>query len=294
MLKTSYRACENIARERARNFYYAFTVFPKAKRQAICAMYAFMRYCDDISDSDNPSGTKLGALDAWRSALDNAVAGNYGQDAILPAFHHTVSTFNIPSKYFHELIDGAQMDLSINRYQTFDELYQYCYRVASVVGLVCLHIFGFNDDRAMKHAEHCGIAFQLTNILRDIKEDAERDRIYLPQEDLERFDVSEENLLNGVMDNRFHNLMRFQVQRAKDYYAKASPLVSLIDTASRPGLTAMVGIYSSLLDRIEDRGYDVFSSRVALSTKEKLGIAARSMLLSRPNGRDSVSSDTEM
>lgn len=293
-LKASYRACEDIARERARNFYYAFTVLPKAKRRAICAMYAFMRYCDDISDSRGPGGSKYDALDSWRSALEAALHGEYGNSPIMEAFHDAVRHFSIPPEYFHELIDGAQMDLSINRYQSFDDLYSYCYRVASVVGLVCIHIFGFHDQAAKDYAECCGVAFQLTNILRDVKEDAERDRIYIPLDDLETFGYSENDLINGVVNDKFHNMMRFEVRRTRDFYLKAKPLIHLIDRASRPGLAAMIGIYSSLLDRIEERGYNVYIERVALSTKEKLRIAARSMLWSRTDGREPVLTDIQM
>lgn len=293
-LKASYRACETIARRRARNFYYAFTVLPKAKRRAICAMYAFMRYCDDISDSDDTGTSKTGALRQWRLALDDALNGHYGQSQILAGFHDAVKKFRIPENYFYELIDGAEMDLSINRYERFEDLYQYCYRVASVVGLVCIHIFGFHDQMAKVYAESCGVAFQLTNILRDIKEDAERNRIYIPQVDLATFGYSEEDLKNGVVDSRFRNLMRYEVNRARNYYHRSKPLIHLVDVTSRPGLAAMIGIYSTLLERIESRNYDVFSSRVKLSTKEKLGIAARSMLWSRSSQEEPVLTDVHI
>lgn len=285
-LRASYRACEQISKQCARNFYYAFAVLPKAKRQAICAIYAFMRYCDDISDGDNPEFSKFDALQAWRSALTDAMVGSYEQSEILPAFHDTIRTFKVPEEYFHELIDGAQMDLSVNRYRTFDDLYRYCYRVASVVGLVCIQVFGFKEDAARVYAEYEGIAFQLTNILRDVKEDADRNRIYLPQEDLDRFGYTEQDLLANVYDERFRELMKFEVARAREYYEKARPLVDTVDIASRAGLVAMVGIYSTLLDRIEERRYDVFRERVTLSSREKLGIAARSLIWSRPNGRE--------
>lgn len=287
ILRESYDVCERIARRRARNFYYAFAVLPKAKRRAICAVYAFMRYCDDISDSENPPKSKYEALQRWRVALDSALAGNYGRSKIMMGFHDAVKRFNIPPRYFHDLIDGAEMDLSINRYRTFDDLYQYCYRVASIVGLVCIHIFGFRGEAAIEYAENCGIAFQLTNILRDIKEDAERNRIYIPEEDLEAFGYSQDDVLNGVMDDRFVRLMEFEVNRAKDYYHRGMPLLNLVDVTSRPGLAAMIGIYSGLLGRIEDRGYDVFSERVALSTKEKLSIATKAAL-TRPDRREPV------
>lgn len=277
-LKESFQACELIARKRARNFYYAFTVLPKAKRQAICSMYAFMRYCDDIADSDNPPSSKVEALHRWRLGLSNALNGNYGQSRIMPAFHDSVRRFNIPEIYFHELIDGAEMDLSINRYQTFDELYQYCYKVASVVGLVCIHIFGFKDEVAKSYAESCGIAFQLTNILRDVMEDADSGRIYLAREDMAAFNYSDEDLAGRVFDERFRSLMAFETERARSYYQKGEQLLRYVDSVSRPCLATMIGIYSSLLDKIEVKGYDVFSQRVALTSMEKLAIAARSTI----------------
>lgn len=288
-LKASYAACEAIAKERAGNFYYAFSVLPKAKRRAICAVYAFMRYCDDISDSERTCMSKMDGLAEWRSALDRAMVGDYGQSAILPAFHDAIRTFRIPDIYFRELIEGATMDLSINRYLTFEKLYEYCYKVASVVGLVCIHIFGFNGDMARRYAEYNGIAFQLTNILRDVREDSERDRIYLPLEDLAAAGYTEEDLLAGVMDDRFKTLMQFEVGRARGYYDMGAALVNHVDLASRPGLTAMIGIYHAILDRIEERGYDVFSERIALTKSEKLGIAARSVFTWRTNGRETTS-----
>jgi len=286
-LKDSYRECEKIAKSRAKNFYYAFSVLPKPKRRAICAMYAFMRYCDDISDGDERLGdSKESGLKQWRNALTSAMEGEYGNSAIMPAFHDAILQFGIPVGYFHELIDGAEMDLSINRYGTFEDLYKYCYRVASVVGLVCIYIFGFKDEEAKVYAESCGIAFQLTNVLRDVKEDAERNRIYLPLEDLNKFGYSEDDLLHGVMDDRFRALMKFEVDRAAEFYERSTPLLSMVDPGSRPGLCALIGIYSTLLHRIEETGYDVLSCRVALSTKEKLSIAAKSFLGGRPSGSE--------
>lgn len=290
LLRQSYRECEEIARKRARNFYYAFTVLPKTKRQAMCAMYAFMRYCDDVSDSADPTGSRRNDLKRWRSALDSALVGDYRSNRIMTAFHDTVRTFGIPVEYFYELIEGAEMDLCTTRYATFEDLYEYCYRVASAVGLVCIHIFGFCGTSAKQYAEYCGVAFQLTNILRDIKEDADRGRIYIPQEDLSAFGYSEDDLLQGILDDRFRDLMRFQVARARDYYDRGMPLVEQIDPISRPGLLAMIGIYASILDRIEQKGYDVFSQRIGLSVKEKLAIAAHSALLGRSDWRQIISS----
>src|ERR1051326_8026848 len=195
-LEQSYEYCRHVAKTQARNFYYSFTVLPPEKRAAMCAIYAFMRYSDDLTDDASLSSNRTDQLKEWRTALDKAFAGEYGNSKILPAFHDTAVKYEIPKRFFHELIDGEEMDLVKTRYETFDELYSYCYHVASVVGFVCIHVWGFSGgDAAYEPAEACGIAFQLTNILRDLKEDAERGRIYLPQEDLSRFGYSEEDLV---------------------------------------------------------------------------------------------------
>ncbi len=281
-LARSYEYCRQVARTQARNFYYSFTVLPPEKRAAMCAIYAFMRYSDDISDEAAEDRSKESQLASWREALDRAFDGDYGDSLILPAFHDTALRHAIPKRFFHELIDGAEMDLTTTRYQTFEDLHRYCYRVASVVGFVCIHVWGFTGgEAAYEPAEACGLAFQLTNILRDIKEDAGRGRIYLPLEDLRRFGYSEEELLQGVTDERFHALMRFEVERAREYYEKALPLVPLIDPVSRPTFIIMYRIYRGLLDRIEHQGYDVFAHRARLSTARKMGIVAQAWLGSR-------------
>src|SRR5579872_4864945 len=202
-LERSYEYCKHVAKTQARNFYYSFTVLPPEKRAAMCAVYAFMRYSDDISDEAALTAGKHDQMRRWREALDRAFEGDYGDSPILPAFHDTTQRYAIPKRFFYELIDGAEMDLTRTRYETFDDLYGYCYHVASVVGFVCIHIWGFaGGESTYAPAEACGVAFQLTNILRDVKEDAERGRIYLPLEDLRRFDYSEEDLLRGVTDQR--------------------------------------------------------------------------------------------
>src|SRR5882724_2954010 len=185
-LAESYSFCRNVARTRAKNFYYSFVLLPSEQRNAMCAIYAFMRYCDDLSDE--PGATRE-PLERWRIALDRALAGRYDAHPTLPAFHDTVQRYKIPAQYFHEMIDGVSSDLQPRRIQTFDQLYRYCYQVASVVGLTTIHIFGFDSREALPLAEKCGVAFQLTNILRDVREDVERGRIYLPQDDLKRFGV---------------------------------------------------------------------------------------------------------
>ena len=278
-LAVSYRAAERVARRRARNFYYSFVVLPPEKRRALCAVYAFMRYCDDISDGAATVENKRVMLDRWRQKLGAVLKGDYRGSDIFPAFHDTVRRFSIPENYFHWVIDGAEMDLRIDRYETFEELYRYCFNVASSVGLVCLHVFGYTEERAKKYAECCGIAFQLTNILRDVKEDAAMGRIYLPGEDLKRFGYTPEELKQGILDERFRRLMTFETERASDYYAQARHLLPLIERTSRPALWAMMEIYGRILRKIVRRQYDVFGRSVQLSNPEKVSIALMALAL---------------
>ncbi len=276
-LIASYQCAEEVARKRARNFYYSFIVLPPEKRRAICAVYSFMRYSDDVSDGSASVYDKRQLLQRWRAHLNAGLAGDFGQNPILPAFHDSVRRFSIPDQYFHWIIDGAEMDLTQTRYQTFEDLYRYCFHVASAVGLVCLQIFGYRDERARKYAEYCGIAFQLTNILRDIKEDAQMDRVYIPRDDLDRFHYDISALKNGTADRRFLGLMAFETERAREYYEKGRKLLPLIDRSSRPALWAMVEIYSRILNKIVHHGFDVFRHRARLSIPEKTGIALRAL-----------------
>lgn len=276
-LAASYRRAEAVARSRARNFYYSFVALPPEKRRALCAVYAFMRYCDDISDGAAALDDKRKMLALWRSQLSAVARGEFDGSPILPAFHDTVERFAIPAEYFHYVIDGAEMDLTIDHYETFDDLYRYCFNVASAVGLVCLQIFGYEDDRARNHAECCGIAFQLTNILRDVKEDATMGRVYLPAEDLERFGYSADDLRRGVFDDRFRSLMAHEADRAGHYYAQARGLLPLVEAPSRPALWAMIEIYERLLKKIVRRRFDVFGEGIHLSSPEKAAIALRAL-----------------
>lgn len=277
-LNASYKSAESMARGRS-NFYYAFTVLPTEKKRAFCAVYAFMRCCDDISDGDTGLEHKRKMLHDWRSQLDAVYSGNNGNSAILPAFRDTVHNFAIPVEYFHWIIDGAEMDLDITRYETFEDLYKYCFKVASAVGLVCLNIFGFREERAKEYAEQCGVAFQLTNILRDIQEDSDRGRIYLPLEDLKKFDYTADDLQHSVYDERFRKLMRYEAERAREYYSAARKLLPLVEEASKPALWAMIEIYERILNRIVQRQFDVFSSRVRLAGIEKTAIAMKALVM---------------
>jgi phytoene synthase len=271
-----------VARTKARNFYYSFLALPRAKRRALCAIYAFMRFTDDISDRQGDGSQKAADLNLWREALDNALAGDYSASLILPAFHDTVRLYAIPREYFDELIAGAEMDLRVSRYPVFAETYRYCYRVASVVGLVCIQVFGLRDradlQRARELAECCGVAFQLTNILRDLKEDAAAGRVYLPLEDLDAFGYSVEELSAGAVNEAFLDLMRFQVGRARAFYDRARELLSLIAPDSRPALWAMMEIYRGILGEIERQGYNVFAHRIGLGAATKWRILLRAWL----------------
>jgi 15-cis-phytoene synthase len=278
-ITTSYRRAQAVARRRARNFYYSFIVLPPSKRRSMCAVYAFMRYCDDISDGTASVESKRVALQAWREQLKTAVSENKQSDSIFPAFRDSLERFSIPVEYFSWIIDGAEMDLTVDSYETFADLYRYCFNVASAVGLVCLQIFGYQEESAKKYAEYCGIAFQLTNILRDIKEDAGMGRIYLPREDLERFHYAPMDLQRGIADERFRNLMTFEADRAAGYYAQARKLLPLVETVSRPALWAMIEIYSSILKKIVRRNYNVFDSSIHLSNSEKAIIALKALAM---------------
>jgi 15-cis-phytoene synthase len=275
-LDESYAHCRAVAKARARNFYYSFVLLPPEKKNAMCAIYAFMRYCDDLSDE--PGATRS-AMDRWREALQDALAGRPDSNPAWPGFLDSVARYEIPHEYFFEMIEGVASDLEPRAIRTFDELYEYCYRVASVVGLTIVHIFGFQSQdskpAALLLAEKCGIAFQLTNILRDIREDAGLGRVYLPEEDLMRFGVSVDDLTEGRRTEEFGRLMEFETERALRYYQESAPLLNLIAVKSRPSLWALIAIYSKLLDRVAEARYDVLTRRISLSRVEKTWIVLR-------------------
>jgi phytoene synthase len=273
-IEQSYGYCRHVARSRAKNFYYSFLLLSAQQRKAMCAIYAFMRICDDLSDEP---GASRAALDHWRAEMEDAIEGRFSGHPLWPAFHHTVRRFCIPHEYLRAMIDGVVSDLEPRRFRTFDELYHYCYQVASVVGLTVIYIFGFDTPSAPPLAEKCGVAFQLTNILRDIREDSERGRIYLPQEDLARFGVIEEDIAHGRRTPAFLEMMQFETDRAHAYYRESNPLLDLIHPRSRSSLWALITIYSRVLDRIEAGHYDIFRKRVRLSPIEKSWIVIRAL-----------------
>ena len=278
-VEQSYDYCRKLARTAARNFYYGFLLLPQAKRDALCALYSFMRQVDDIADSPGELSGKQRGLAQRRAEMDRALSGNYDSNPIWPAFRHTVETYKIPQRYLHDLISGAEMDQSITEYETFERLHEYCYRVAGCVGLCCLHVFGFSDPHAPELAESLGTAFQLTNILRDLPRDLEMGRIYLPQEDLVLFGCTRDDLAAAAPSPAFLQLMQFEADRAWQFYREGSALLELIDADSRSALWALARIYSGILEKIETRNYDVLSFPPArLTTAEKIWILARARL----------------
>ena len=282
-LDQAYAACRAIARREAKNFYYAFIALPTPRRNAICAIYAFMRQADDLADDETLSREeRRRRLDAWLAQWRSACAGGATADPVFVAVRDATARFSIPLGLLDELVAGVTMDLdrqasgAPDTYPAFADLYRYCYLVASVVGLVCIRIFGYSDPRAEKLAEETGIGFQLTNILRDVAEDAERNRVYLPLEDLAAHNVTLDSLLHrapGAPPSAEERaLLQAIAQRAETFYKSAELLLPLIDRESRPALWVLVSIYHGLLKRIEGAEYDVFSRRASVPMAQKLGI----------------------
>jgi 15-cis-phytoene synthase len=292
-LTHAYSVCRGIARRAAKNFYYGFLVLPAEKRNALCAVYAFMRHADDISDdSALDAESKRQKLNEWLDAARQVFSGRPTDDPVLMALGDTQQKFKIPAELFEKLVHGTSMDLQIPHTPeapvmvcaTFEDLKQYCYYVASVVGLVCIRIFGYEDKKAEFLAEDCGLAFQLTNIIRDVKEDAAMGRIYIPAEDLERNNLSPADFSPAVLGDaaqaqRLRPALEYEAERASKYYESARWLMELIHEDSRGGLWVLVEIYRRLLTKIGQRNYDVFTERVRLSTWEKIRVLARGFVV---------------
>jgi phytoene synthase len=268
----AYAYCRGVAKKHAKNFYYAFLFLPKAKREAIYALYAFCRYCDDIADSDHAPLQKQALLQAWRQELDNCYAGR-ATHAITHALQHVVAQYPIPKHYFEELMRGVEMDFTIQRYATFADLEIYCYRVASVVGLLCIEVFGYTHPGVQGYARHLGTALQLTNIMRDIKEDAAYGRIYLPLEDLQAFHYAEADLLQQRYTAEFVGLMQFQAQRVAEYYQKAAACLLPGDKRRLIAPEIMAGIYRATLRKMARCRYHVFRGRTSVPGGHKVLIA---------------------
>jgi phytoene synthase len=296
-LAMAYSVCSGIARSSARNFYYAFLVLPKPKRQALCAVYAFMRRCDDLSDDPSlPPRERRARLEAWLDAFHHAQAGEPTDDAILLALTDSQRRYQIPAELLDQLAFGTLMDVPdsapegpsqetgsdssslVVQYRSFKDLYLYCYHVASVVGLVCIKIFGYRDPNAEHLAERCGIAFQLTNIIRDVKEDAGMGRVYIPLEDLQKFELMPGDLQGTPERARLRSLLAMEADRAREFYKSGHELIPVVSEDSQPALWVLVTIYQRLLEKIAQKQYDVFAGRVRLSTREKLSVLVKGFL----------------
>jgi phytoene synthase len=303
----AYAVCRGIARRQARNFYYSFLALPLPKRNALSAVYAFMRQADDISDDESrPVDQRRSRLASWLTGWQQAKADGITDDPVFVALADAQQRYRIPEELLEQLVQGTSMDLEgtgqettgarreaggltavaspVRTHRTFADLYRYCYLVASVVGLVCIRIYGYKDPRAEQLAERCGVAFQLTNIIRDVKEDAAMGRVYLPEEDLSRFGLTVGDLLEDGRkppnSSRLAPLLEFEAQRAREYYDSGMELIPLIDADSRPALWVLVTIYRRLLEKIAEEKYDVLHTRVRLSPAEKLTILSRGVMKS--------------
>ena len=284
-VEIGYQESRDITRREAKNFYYAFLTLPQERRRAIYVAYAFCRYCDDAVDTAESVDQKMATLESLHASLNDAYTGRTS-DPLFLALADVADRHDIPEEYFKQVIHGVESDLTKVRYQDFEELRSYCYQVASVVGLICLQIFGYKDDSAREHAIDLGLAMQLTNIARDIQEDLGLGRIYLPQDEIARFGYSEEAMEAGIVNESFINLMRFQAERARGYFDSGFKLLPYLSPRSRACPAVMGQLYSKVLQRIEEAKFDVFQHRISLSKSEKLRVTAQtwftSMLPSSP------------
>ncbi len=276
-LELGYQEGRAITVREAKNFYYAMLTLPSERRHAVYVAYAFCRHCDDTVDAVASTEEKLAGLDYLRTRLDGAYAGQ-AHEPLFIALADVAEKYDIPGEYFHELLGGMERDLVQHRYSDFEDLQGYCYQVASVVGLICLQIFGYKDPVARNHAIDLGLAMQLTNITRDVGEDFEMGRIYLPQDEMARFGYSEDDLSRGVINDAFVNLMQFQADRARTYFKSGFKLPPYLSRRSRACPAILGQVYSKLLERIEASGFDVLRQRIALSKAVKLRITAQTWL----------------
>jgi len=264
---------KEISKKSKSSFYYAFNLLPEEKREAMNTVYAFCRKTDDIVDENlDPTDIKYEKLRKWRIELEKSFSG-HSEYVLLNKLGTTISKFNIPLDPFFELIKGMEMDLQKDRYKSFDDLQLYCYRVASTVGLICIEIFGYKHSSTKQFAIDLGIALQLTNILRDISKDAKNGRIYLPQEDLIKFNYSESDLFSFNYNNNFRELMIYESSRAKSYFNLATSHLNLEDKKTMFAARAMQHIYYKILEKIIDKDYDVYNNEIKVNKIEKVGIA---------------------
>ncbi|HEX8289747.1 MAG TPA: phytoene/squalene synthase family protein [Pyrinomonadaceae bacterium] len=279
-LEKAYKYCESVTKQHAKSFYFAAKSLPKHKQKAVYPIYAFCRHVDDEIDESENSGEieAIEAVKRWGLNLTKVYEGKFDSKIlkddtthlVLLAWSDLLKTYKIPRNLPFELMQGVLMDTQKKRYESFDELYIYCYRVASTVGLMSSEILGYSAPIALEYAEAMGIAMQLTNILRDVKEDAAMGRIYLPQEDLRRFGVSEQQIQDSKLNDNFVQMMKFQVQRARDYYAKGEKGIALLEKDSRFTVLLAARIYAKILDEIEKQNYNVFNGRAHTSKRQKI------------------------
>ncbi|CAN5707920.1 phytoene/squalene synthase family protein [soil metagenome] len=294
LLETAYRYCESVTREHAKSFYFAAKFLPEHKRKPIYALYALCRHIDDEVDEAEVSSSKeaIEAVENWKRKLDkiffnseknklritnyelreksNSQLTTYNLQLVLTAWRDLLKTYDIKQELAFDLIKGVLQDTHINRYETFDELYIYCYCVASTVGLMASEIFGYSDEKTLKYAESLGIAMQLTNILRDVKEDAAMNRIYLPQEDLQKFGVTEKQIFANEFNKNFVELMKFEIERVRNYYAEAEKGISLLAKDTRFTVLLASRIYAKILEEIEKQNYNVFTKRAQTTLSQKV------------------------
>lgn len=276
-LKKAYAYCKDLTNKCGPNFALGFYFLPKEKRMAVYAVYSFSRYVDDIVDELKDKANMQTMLDKWEHYLDRAYEGK-GDHPITIALADSVKRYNIPKQPFRDLIKGCKMDLTIKRYRTFDDLLEYCDKVASTISILSLSIFGYTDKKAQRFGKDLSTALQLTNIIRDVGEDVDRGRIYIPLEDMERFNYTEEDLLAKKNNANFKRLMKFQIERARHYYQSAFNLLPFIKADSRFATLLMGAVYVKILDEIEANDYDVFTKRAKLSKFKKVVLVAEMAL----------------
>ena len=264
--------CEQKTAASGSSFYFSFLFLETEARRAMTTLYAFCREIDDVVDECSDPGVARTKLAWWRDEIDRTFAGS-PQHPVGKALQAVIARYDLPREYFLEMIDGMEMDLDYNAYRTYKELSLYCYRAASVVGLMAAEIFGYDDRRTLKYAHDLGMAFQLTNILRDVAEDARRGRVYIPEEDMARFGISRDDVMHGRFDDNMRALLKFESERAKQFYRQAFDHLPDDDRYRQRSGLIMAAVYQALIKAIEDSGYQVFAQRVNLSPPRKMLIA---------------------
>lgn len=275
-VEQSYRYCRQVVRRSGSNFSLAFLLLPPPQRRAMYALYAFAREADDLADGPKPLDERRGAIERFQETFEAAVSGR-PSGPLMPAVVDTIHRYCVPTRHFREITAGVQMDLDHRGFETFDELRDYCHHVASAVGLACLPIWNAASDDAHQSAVDCGIAFQLTNILRDVHEDAQLGRLYLPREDLRRFGCDAEDLFDRAHVDRVRQLLAFEADRAAAYYQSAATLETHLSGSPRRVFALMYGRYAGLLRKIRRDYTAVLSRKLKLSLAEKLTVAGRAI-----------------